>query len=67
METLSGTLAGGFTYLAARHTQLTFMVYKHTAGRLGPRRSATRAEPLPGRACGRAITSSPLRTILACY
>ena len=32
---LSGTLAGGFTYLAPVDAALTFTVYNHTAGRLG--------------------------------
>ena len=32
---LSGTLAGGFTYLAPIDAALTFTVYNHTAGRLG--------------------------------
>jgi hypothetical protein len=32
---LTGTLAGGFTYLAPVECALTFTVYNHTAGRLG--------------------------------
>jgi hypothetical protein len=32
---LSGTLAGGFTYLAPVDCALTFTVYNHTAGKLG--------------------------------
>jgi hypothetical protein len=32
---LTGTLAGGFTYLAPVDCALTFTVYNHTAGRLG--------------------------------
>jgi hypothetical protein len=32
---LSGTLAGGFTYLAPVDCALTFTVYSHTAGKLG--------------------------------
>ena len=32
---LSGTLQGGFTYLAPVDAALTFTVYNHTAGRLG--------------------------------
>jgi len=33
--TLTGTLAGGFTYLAPVDCALTFTVYNHTAGKLG--------------------------------
>jgi hypothetical protein len=35
VSSLSGTLAGGFTYLAPVDCALTFTVYNHTAGRLG--------------------------------
>jgi hypothetical protein len=35
VSSLSGTLAGGFTYLAPVDSALTFTVYNHTAGRIG--------------------------------
>jgi hypothetical protein len=35
VNSLTGTLAGAFTYLAPVDTELTFTVFNHTAGRLG--------------------------------